>query len=125
MAGRIDTSAFFPDIPEELPVGEKIRLIQDALTRIYEQVSFSLGNIRGQDLSASAKKEICAQAKREIVTGILAAKRWSDYPEGEIIPEGDYFWYKGELWECIAPYGRYDSYAPDSAAGSAFWSKVT
>lgn len=125
MAGRIDTAAFFPDIPEDAPVNEKIRILQNSLMRIHEQIAFSLGNIRAQDLSASARREFIAEAKREIITGLLAAKRWSDYPEGEVIPEGAFVWYKGELWECRTAYGRYAAYAPDSAVGDEFWEKVT
>lgn len=125
MAGRIDVTAFCPDIPEGASSDEKFRILLNALAEIRTQIAFSLGHIRVRDMNASAVEEIIASAESRIVTGILAAKRWSDYESGEKIPKGTFFWYDGVLWESLTGYMKYDDHAPGTEVGEVLWAKVS
>lgn len=125
MAGRIDVTAFCPDIPEDASADEKIRILQNALMEIRMQISFSMGHIRVQDMNASAVEEILSSAEGRIVTGVRAAKRWSEYGDGEKIARGSLVWYEGVLWECTEKVSKWDYLAPETTAGAGSWKKVS
>lgn len=125
MAGRIDTTAFYPEIPEGASLNDQVRILSDSLGRIHEMMAFSLGNIRFDDLLPSCREQIISEASKKLLVGVRSARLWSDYAEGEVILEGAFVIFKGILYKAIRSTGRYESFSPDSAVGNEFWQIAT
>lgn len=90
MARKFDSEAFRVELSDGLSDSKRVRILAEALGRIYEELRFQLSSL--------GKENFRAGALSELASALGVARLWSSFEAGELIDAGTLIIYGGRIW---------------------------
>ncbi len=91
MAKKFDSTAFHPEIADDLPSEKKIKLLCDALGRVYSELRYQLSSLGAENFNS--------QGMASFASALGVPRLWSSFEPGEVIAPGTLVIYGGRIWK--------------------------